>query len=236
MRSRCFRARPHTFNARSAVRTMWSSWSRVNGSRGTTQGYRARRWRERRGPPSLLRGKRPVGAPPKRMSIRACVEFQYDVAGRMGKPPYLSPGLRASPVERLTAGGCDAYASPRPTKRTYWLIVARSDATGEVKYFVSNAPPKTALLTLLKVAFTRAGIEHVFRLAKTEIGFGHFEGRSYKGLMRHMTLCQLVLLFAAEQTDRLRGEKSGPDDRADGPRVKHAVPRLAPASLPAVAG
>ncbi len=96
-----------------------------------------------------------------------------------------------------------------------------------MKYFVSNAPPKTALLTLMKVAFTRAGVEHVFRPAKTEVGFGHFEGRSYKGLMRHMTLCQLVLLFAAEQTGRLRGEKSGGDDRADGAGVEHAVPRVA---------
>ncbi len=96
-----------------------------------------------------------------------------------------------------------------------------------MKYFVSNAPPRTALLTLMKVAFTRAGVEHVFRLAKTEVGFGHFEGRSYAGLMRHMTLCQLVLLFAAEQTGRLRGEKPGRDDRADGAGVEHAVPRVA---------
>jgi len=115
----------------------------------------------------------------------------------------------------------------RPTERTYWLIVARNAATAEVKYFVSNAPPRTALRTLLKVAFTRAGVEHVFRLAKTEVGFGHFEGRSYRGLMRHMTLCQLALLFAAEQTDRLRGEKPGGDDRADGAGVEHAVPRVA---------
>jgi SRSO17 transposase len=115
----------------------------------------------------------------------------------------------------------------RPTDRTYWLIVARSIATGQVKYFVSNAPPKTALTTLMKVAFTRWGVEHVFRLAKTEVGFGHFEGRSYKGLIRHMVLCQLVLLFAAEQTDRLRGEKSGGDHRADGASAQHAMPRVA---------
>jgi SRSO17 transposase len=113
------------------------------------------------------------------------------------------------------------------TDRTYWLIVARSDATGEVKYFVSNAPPRTALLTLMKVAFTRAGIEHVFRLAKTEVGFGHFEGRSYRGLMRHMTLCQLVLLFASEQTGRLRGEKPGGDDRTGRAGVEHTVSHVA---------
>jgi len=94
----------------------------------------------------------------------------------------------------------------RPTDRTYWLIVARNVGTGEVKYFVSNAPPKTSLLTLLKVAFCRWKVEHAFRLAKTEVGFAHFEGRSWQGLLRHMILCQTVMLFVAEETTRLRGE------------------------------
>ena len=103
-----------------------------------------------------------------------------------------------------------------------------------MKYFVSNAPPRTALSTLMKVAFTRAGVEHLFRLAKTEIGFGHYEGRNYQGIMRHMTLCQLVLLFAAEQTGRLRGEKSPGHHRADRPRTQRPVPLLAGTPLQAV--
>ena len=115
----------------------------------------------------------------------------------------------------------------KPTPRTYWLIVARNVATGEIKYFVSNAPPKTQLLTLLKVAFSRWNVEHVFRLAKTEIGFGHFEGRSGKGLLRHMILCQAVLLFVAEQTDKLRGEKSPVDDGADGAGAECDLPAMA---------
>jgi SRSO17 transposase len=124
----------------------------------------------------------------------------------------------------------------RPTDRTYWLIVARNVETGEVKYFVSNAPPRTALLTLLKVAFCRWGVEHAFRLAKTEIGFGHFEGRSWKGLLRHMILCQAVMLFVAEQTTRLRGEKKpAPDDGADGEGLEHRLPAVAGAS-PQVVG
>src|SRR5205807_3526899 len=109
----------------------------------------------------------------------------------------------------------------------YWLIVAKNVHTGEVKYFVSNAPAKTALLTILKVAFCRWKVEHAIRLAKSEIGFGHFEGRSWKGLLRHMILCQLVMLFLAEQTTRLRGEKPGPHDGADGPRPQRRLPCVA---------
>ena len=123
----------------------------------------------------------------------------------------------------------------RPTDRTYWLIVARNVQTKEIKYFVSNAPPKTAVATLMKVAFTRAGVEHCFRIVKSEIGFAHFEGRSYRGLLRHMTLCQLVMLFIAEQTTRLRGEKSRGDDGANRAGAEHAVSRVAARPLQAVA-
>ena len=120
-----------------------------------------------------------------------------------------------------------------PTDRTYWLIVARNAATGEVKYFLSNAPPRTALQTLLNVAFTRANVEHVFRVAKSEIGFSHFEGRSYIGLMRHMILCQLVMAFVAEQTGRLRGEKSRDHARTGRPGAEHRLPPMAqPGPLP----
>jgi SRSO17 transposase len=118
----------------------------------------------------------------------------------------------------------------RPTDRTYWLIVAQNEQTTETKYFVSNAPPQTSLKTLLKVAFCRWKVEHAFRLVKTEIGFGHFEGRSWIGLLRHMILCQAVMLFVAEQTTQLRGEKSAADDGADGTGLEHRLPAVAGAS------
>ena len=118
------------------------------------------------------------------------------------------------------------------TERTYWLIVARNEATGEVKYFVSNAPATTAVETLLRVAFTRWRVEHAFRVAKTEIGFGHFEGRSYVALMRHMILCVMVMGFVAEQTDRLRGEKPGGDAGAGVPGAERALPPLEPEAAP----
>ncbi len=130
--------------------------------------------------------------------------------------------------------GGEAFGKP-VADRTHWLIVAKNRETGEVKYFVSNAPPKTKLMTLLKVAFCRWSVEHAFRLVKTEIGFGHFEGRSYQGLLRHMILCGAVMLFVAEQTTRLRGEKSGPDDGADRPRPQRRLPAMA-APSPGITG
>lgn len=113
------------------------------------------------------------------------------------------------------------------TERSYWLIVARNGATGEVKYFVSNAPADTPLEKLLRVGFCRWNVEHGFRVSKSEIGFGHFEGRNYGALLRHLILCLLVMGFVAEQTDRLRGEKSGGDAGASVPGAEPALRGLA---------
>jgi SRSO17 transposase len=97
----------------------------------------------------------------------------------------------------------------KPSDKTYLLIWARNERTGEEKYFVSNAPEGTPLRLLLRVAFARWNVEHSFRVSKSELGFRHFEGRNYTALMRHMTLCLLMLTFVAEQAEGLR--KKNPD-------------------------
>jgi SRSO17 transposase len=113
------------------------------------------------------------------------------------------------------------------SNRTYWLIWARNVATGEEKYFLSNAPADAKLQTLMRVAFCRWNVEHIFRVGKSELGFTHYEGRNYTGLMRHQTLCLLMLTFVAGHTERLRGEKSGGDDGADLQCVEPAEPGVA---------
>ena len=92
------------------------------------------------------------------------------------------------------------------------LVIARNALNrSEVKYFVSNAPAGTPVKKLLLVAFTRWSVERCFEDEKTELGFDHFEGRSYTGLIRHQRLVALTYLFCVEVCDRWRGEKSGAD-------------------------
>jgi SRSO17 transposase len=112
-------------------------------------------------------------------------------------------------------------------KRTFWLIAARNMRTGEEKYFVSNAPARTPLRRLLRVAFRRWNVEHDFRVSKSELGFRHFEGRNYVALMRHLTLCLVTLTFVADQAERLRREKPRGDDGAGVPSAQPAVRGLA---------
>jgi SRSO17 transposase len=110
---------------------------------------------------------------------------------------------------------------------TYWLVWACSESTGEEKFLISNAPVECALEVLVRVAFRRAHVEHAFRICKSELGFTHFEGRNYQALMRHMSLCVATLVFVAEHTQRLRGEKSPGDGRAGVPRSGGAQHRMA---------
>jgi SRSO17 transposase len=114
--------------------------------------------------------------------------------------------------------------------RQYWLIWARNVATGEEKYFLSNAPADAKLQTLVRVAFQRWNVEHTFRVGKSELGFTHYEGRNYTGLMRHQTLCLLMLTFVAGHTERLRGEKPGGDDGAGVQCLEPAEPGVAGAA------
>ncbi len=92
------------------------------------------------------------------------------------------------------------------------LIVARNvrDIL-DVKFFVSNAPPETSVRELLHVAFSRWRVERCFEDQKTELGFDHFEGRSYRGLMRHQAITAVSHLFLSEVRQQLRGEKPGVD-------------------------
>lgn len=95
------------------------------------------------------------------------------------------------------------------------LIVARNVLKPEeVKFFVSNAPPETRVQTLLLVAFSRWHVERCFEDEKTELGFDHYEGRKYKGLIRHQALTAVTHLFLKRMRQKW-GEKSGTDGLPD---------------------
>jgi SRSO17 transposase len=93
------------------------------------------------------------------------------------------------------------------------LIVARSVLEPNVlKFFIANASQDTPLTVLLHVAFSRWRVERLFEDQKTELGFDHFEGRSYIGLMRHQTITALTHLFLS-RVKREWGEKPAGTDR-----------------------
>ena len=106
------------------------------------------------------------------------------------------------------------------------LSKARNRETGEVKYFIARANKRTGLRVLLRVGFTRWHVEHLFRVAKGEVGLTHFEGRSYVSLKRHLALCLTAMAFVSRHTMRLRGEKPGGDLGAGLPGTAAALPEI----------
>lgn len=77
-----------------------------------------------------------------------------------------------------------------------WMIAQWPyDADEPIKYWISNLPADTPTDQLVRVAKIRWRIEHDYRELKTGLGLDHFEGRSWTGWNRHVTLASAAHLF-----------------------------------------
>jgi len=77
-----------------------------------------------------------------------------------------------------------------------WLIAEWPPTEPEpVKYWLSNLDKRTPLKTLVRLAKIRWRVEHDHRELKTGLGLDHFEGRSFLGWHRHVTLTVLAQAF-----------------------------------------
>lgn len=76
-----------------------------------------------------------------------------------------------------------------------WLVLRRNITTGELKFYLCNAPAQTELNTLVRISGMRWPIETCFEEGKQWLGMGDYEVRSWKGWHHHMTLCMLAHHF-----------------------------------------
>jgi SRSO17 transposase len=65
-------------------------------------------------------------------------------------------------------------------------------------YWLSDLPVDTPIKTLVRLAKIRWRIEHDYRELKTGLGLTHFEGRSWTGWHRHVTMVTAAHLFLTE--------------------------------------
>src|SRR3954451_9686929 len=101
--------------------------------------------------------------------------------------------------------GCWSNGPPEktspPTNRdgsldACWLLVEWPPGEDEpTDYWLSNLPADTPLPTLVGLAKIRWRVEHDYRELKDGFGLDHFEGRSYLGWHRHVTLAALAQAF-----------------------------------------
>jgi SRSO17 transposase len=84
---------------------------------------------------------------------------------------------------------------PAKSRGERWLLCEESLTDGERKYYFSNCPPTTSLRGLVKLARGRWAVEIQYRDLKSELGFDHFEGRSYPGWNHHAVLAAITYTF-----------------------------------------
>ena len=90
--------------------------------------------------------------------------------------------LRVRPAHRDTL-----RSEPWPEE---WLLIEWPEGAEEPsQYWLSNLPPRTALKDLVHTAKARRPIERDHQELKREVGFGHHEGRGWRGFRHHAGLC-----------------------------------------------
>jgi hypothetical protein len=98
--------------------------------------------------------------------------------------------LRVRPAGHRVARDSDGLLPER------WLIAQwPHDEDEPVKYWLSSLPADTDPADLIRHGKIRWRIEHDYRELKTGLGLDHFEGRSWLGWHRHVTLVTAAHLF-----------------------------------------
>ena len=160
-----------------------------------------------------------AGSRPDNRVDRLC-QYSYPMRDQVWETFHIKDGQKG-PIVWQAKASCFYRKGSVPTTGErpglpggpLWLIVARNVLTGELKYFVSNAPAGTPLEELLRVAFSRWHIERCFQDEKGQLGLDHFECRRYIAIRRHLVITAISHLFLAQTHLRVyeRGEKR-PDD------------------------
>lgn len=90
-----------------------------------------------------------------------------------------------------------------------WLILRRNlEDPSVIKYYFSNAPSDTPVIEFIRISGMRWPIETIFEEAKGEVGFDHYEMRSWLGWHHHMLLVSLAHHFLVRL--RLRFQDQAP--------------------------
>jgi SRSO17 transposase len=98
--------------------------------------------------------------------------------------------IRVRPANR------DIPRAPDGSLPDCWLLAEWPPHADEpTDYWLSALPPGTPIAELIRLAKIRWRIEHDYRELKHGLGLDHFEGRSFTGWHRHVTLAVLAQAF-----------------------------------------
>jgi SRSO17 transposase len=109
-------------------------------------------------------------------------------------------------------------------RRECWLVLRRNPDGSEPKYYLSNAPADTPLLTLAQVGAKRWPIETEFQMEKNETGLDEYEVRSWQGWHHHITLAMLAGIFLLSLQQEWGGKDAPSDSATNQPRAARTAP------------
>ena len=124
---------------------------------------------------------------------------------------------------RIADGVGNAWGIHLPGEAVW--VVGEWRPNGQVKYYATNHPVGTSKTRIVKDLKARWQCETMHTQAKEELGLDHFEGRSYRGLIHHVALVMLAMVFL--QTLR-QGMTNEPSEAGEWtlPQTRRAFTRL----------
>jgi SRSO17 transposase len=156
----------------------------------------ARPYRGRGRPPTLVRRTRRH----RPLSVAALAQ---QLPASAWRPVTWRQGTRGAMRSRFAAVRVrpahrdESRSSPRPEE---WLLIEwpRTEAA-PIKYWLSTLPATATCAELVELAMLRWRIERDYQELKDELGLDHFEGRGWRGVHHHASLCIAAYAFLAAE-------------------------------------
>lgn len=149
------------------------------------------------------------GAPPPRRATRASVQtgarpiaaLAGEVPAAHWQPVSWRQGTAAPLAGRFAAlrVRTAAHAERGQLGPEEWLLIQEAEGGDGRRYWLISLGAETTLNALVGHAKARARVEQDYRELKQEIGLDHFEGRGWRGLMHHITLCLAAYGFLVRE-------------------------------------
>jgi SRSO17 transposase len=156
-------------------------------------------------PPPRGRGRRPTRS--DRSAVRSVQAIAADLPITAWQTLQLREGACGPLVFQFAGVRVWAVRHRRPGP-AIWLVLRRSlEPSGEIKYYVSNAPAETPLETLALVTGCRYRVEELFEEGKSYLGMAQYEARAWSSWHHHMSLVGLAHLFVTLTRQRLKKKR-----------------------------
>jgi SRSO17 transposase len=105
-----------------------------------------------------------------------------------------SKGAIYADVKIFRAISCRSLDGLAKHHEDIWVYIRKYD-NGDIRYSISNACHSVSEKELHEAATLRWPIEQCFKECKSYLGMGHYEGRTYGGLLRHWLFVMIAHFF-----------------------------------------